>query len=107
MHTSLLHRVLSLLVAVVIAGAGAVLGTHGARPSAAVAGQGDVAGLVDIGDGRHMYLECRGQGGPTVVLISGYGNHGGVWSVASDAVPQPQVLPAVAGFTRVCAYDRP
>jgi hypothetical protein len=27
--------------------------------------------LVDIGGGRKMYLECRGAGSPTVVLISG------------------------------------
>lgn len=67
---------------------------------------GEFAGLVDIG-GRRMYLECRGQGGPTVILVSGYGNHAGVWSIDSPEVPQPQVLPAVAGFTRVCAYDRP
>jgi hypothetical protein len=25
----------------------------------------DFAGLVDIGDGRKMYLECRGIGSPT------------------------------------------
>src|SRR5215216_5767153 len=93
--------VLAVLLAV------AALGAQRTHPPVAVAGQGDVAGLVDIGHGRRLYLECRGQGGPTVVLVSGYGNHGGVWSVASDEVPQPQVLPAVAGFTRVCAYDRP
>jgi hypothetical protein len=32
------------------------------------------AGLVDIGGDRKMYLECRGAGSPTVVLISGKGN---------------------------------
>ena len=73
-------------------------------PRAAVAG--DFAGLVDIG-GRRLYLECRGTGSPTVVLVSGYGNHGGIWSVQSEELPQPPVRPAVAGFTRVCAYDRP
>ena len=70
--------------------------------------QADFAGLVDIGGGRKMYLECRGQGTPTVVLVSGYGDTGGVWSVDVPGFPQqPHVLPAVAGFTRVCAYDRP
>ena len=29
------------------------------------------AGMVDIGGGRKIYLECRGTGSPTVVLISG------------------------------------
>ncbi len=69
--------------------------------------QADFAGLVDIGGGRQMYLECRGQGTPTVVLVSGYGDTGRIWSVDAPGLPQPHVLPAVAGFTRVCAYDRP
>src|SRR5215212_10627193 len=33
----------------------------------------DFSGLVDIGGGRKMYMEChgKGKGSPTVVLISG------------------------------------
>ena len=69
--------------------------------------QADFAGLVDVGGGRKMYLECRGQGTPTVVLVSGYGDTARIWSVDAPGLPQPHVLPAVAGFTRVCAYDRP
>lgn len=42
-----------------------------------------------------------------MILVSGYGNYGGVWSLSTPDVPRPQVLPAVAGFTRVCADDRP
>src|SRR3982750_702682 len=38
------------------------------------AGNENFAGLVDIGGGRKMYLECRGTGSPTVVLVSGKGN---------------------------------
>jgi pimeloyl-ACP methyl ester carboxylesterase len=68
---------------------------------------GDFSGLVDIGGGRRMYLQCRGQGGPTVVLLSGGGNTGGAWTVLPDEVAPPAVLPGVAPFTRVCAYDRP
>src|SRR5215216_4348171 len=68
---------------------------------------GDFSGLVDIGDGRRMFLQCRGQGGPTVVLLSGGGNTGGAWTVLPDEVAPPAVLPGVAPFTRVCAYDRP
>jgi pimeloyl-ACP methyl ester carboxylesterase len=85
----------------------AAVAAQGAVPSARPAAQGDFAGLVDIGGGRQMYLECRGQGGPTVILVSGYPNAGGIWSVQSEELPQPPVMPAVAGFTRVCAYDRP
>lgn len=67
---------------------------------------GDFSGLVDVG-GRRMYLQCRGHGQPTVVLVSGYGNTGGAWTVLPDSVAEPAVLPGVAAFTRVCAYDRP
>lgn len=73
----------------------------------ASAATGDFAGLVDVGGGRQMFLQCRGQGGPTVVLVSGFGNTGGAWTILPDAVSPPAVLPGVAAFTRVCAYDRP
>ena len=49
---------------------------------------------VDIG-GRALYLDCRGSGGPSVVLEGG---------ISSDWAA---VQPAVARFTRVCSYDRP
>jgi pimeloyl-ACP methyl ester carboxylesterase len=73
-----------------------------------VATSGDFAGLVDIG-GRQMYLKCRGEGSPTVVLESGAGNDADIWdTVALDpATEKTAVLPGVAAFTRVCAYDRP
>jgi hypothetical protein len=32
---------------------------------------GNFAGLVDIGSGRKMYLQCRGLGTPIVVLVGG------------------------------------
>ena len=69
--------------------------------------EADVAGVFDIGGGRKMYLECWGEGSPTVVLVSGYGDTGNIWSVDAPELPRPHVLPAVAAFTRVCAYDRP
>jgi pimeloyl-ACP methyl ester carboxylesterase len=65
----------------------------------------DYAGRVDIG-GRRIYLDCRGSGGPTVILLSGYRNDADIWSVDIDPAAT-MVLPGVAGFTRVCAYDRP
>jgi pimeloyl-ACP methyl ester carboxylesterase len=61
-------------------------------------------GLVNIGGGRKMYLECMGRGSPTVILESGYRNNSAVWNFADTS---PAVLPGVAKFTRVCAYDRP
>jgi pimeloyl-ACP methyl ester carboxylesterase len=71
------------------------------RPTAA---QADIAGTFDIG-GRKMYLECTGQGSPTVVLISGGGIAADLWD--SPLGEQPTVYPTVATTTRVCAYDRP
>ena len=53
-------------------------------------------GLVDVG-GRQIYLTCQGEGSPTVVMESGGRGHSGGWHL---------VQPFVAGFTRVCAYDR-
>ena len=57
-------------------------------------------GLIDVG-GRQLYLICEGEGSPTVVMESGGGTSpsGGVqsWRI---------VQPLVAGFTRVCSYDR-
>jgi hypothetical protein len=50
------------------------------QSSAPVLASGDFAGLVEIGDGRKMYLECRGSGSPTVILESGYRNDAEIWS---------------------------
>ena len=74
-------------------------------PSAA---SGDFAGLVDIG-GRSLYLECHGTGSPTVVLVAGYRASARYWSddLLHPDAPRTMVLPGVAEFTRVCAYDRP
>src|SRR5207249_7413956 len=86
------------------------------RPMAAHAvGSGDCAGLVDIGGGRKIYLECHGTGSPTVVLISGTRGAHDDWTYLIDptshAVAQKPsesaVFPQIAKLTRVCAYDRP
>src|SRR3954469_13041880 len=66
---------------------------------------GDFAGLVDIDAGRKMYLECRGAGSPTVVLVAGLKGSAGDWSIAAPS--KPTVFADVAKLTRVCAYDRP
>jgi pimeloyl-ACP methyl ester carboxylesterase len=51
---------------------------------------------VDIG-GRTLNIHCRGDGGPTVVLVSGRTAPGYTWT------PSARVI---AAFTRVCWYDR-
>src|SRR6476620_8663382 len=69
---------------------------------------GDFSGLIDIG-GRKLYLECRGHGSPTVILEAGAYARADVWSRDNlhPAGARTMVLPGVAEFTRVCAYDRP
>ena len=70
--------------------------------------QGDFAGLVDIG-GRKIYLECSGQGSPTVVLVAGGGSSARYWTddLRAENPPWTMVFPRIAATTRVCAYDRP
>jgi pimeloyl-ACP methyl ester carboxylesterase len=52
---------------------------------------------VDIG-GRSIYLDCRGDGSPTIVLDAGMGGGADGWGT---------VLDGLARTTRTCAYDRP
>jgi pimeloyl-ACP methyl ester carboxylesterase len=102
-----LRAIASGVVARLLARAAAAA-AQGTAPAAPPAAQGDVAGLVDIG-GRRLYLECRGAGSPTVMLEAGYRDRADIWSrdLQAPAGSRPMVLPAVAGITRVCAYDRP
>jgi pimeloyl-ACP methyl ester carboxylesterase len=66
----------------------------------------DFAGLVDIGGGRKIYMECQGKGSPTVVFVAGAGDRTETWSTTREPSEQA-VLPAIAETNRVCAYDRP
>ena len=66
----------------------------------------DFAGLVDIGGGRKMYMECQGKGRPTVVFVSGAADRTETWSITQDSSKQA-VLPAIVESNRVCTYDRP
>jgi pimeloyl-ACP methyl ester carboxylesterase len=52
--------------------------------------------LVDVG-GHRLHLWCTGSGWPVVVLEAGLTGSTAGWGF---------VQPEVAGFTRVCAYDR-
>lgn len=97
--------VAALAVVTVLAGCSTARGDS--PPSAA--GPGDFAQSVDIGNGRTIWLECRGQGGPTVILESGYHDSADLWSLADVTPPVAgeAVLPGIARSHRVCAYDRP
>ena len=96
------------LIAGFLAFPAGALGQGGTPPSASpVVSGADVAGLVDIGDGRRLYLECHGSGGPTVVLEAGYRSPAAVWIENFGGVPGPMVFQGVAMQTRVCLYERP
>lgn len=76
-----------------------------------VPGDGDRSGLVDIGGGRNIYLECSDTGSPTIMLISGAGVAADNWSYTgapNDEADPPKrtgsaAYPEVARFSRVFA----
>lgn len=52
--------------------------------------------LIDVG-GHRLHAACRGTGSPLVIFESG---------IAASSLSWSLVAPAVATFTRTCAYDR-
>lgn len=74
-----LPRVSAFVLATVLATVGTLAVGPVPKATASPAATGDFSGLVDIG-GRSLYLECRGQGSPTVILESGAGGRADVWS---------------------------
>lgn len=100
-----LVRGLALAVLVVAAGCGSddaepeaesPSTTNGADSTTTTAVEG-VSEVVDIGAGRSLYLECAGEGSPTVLLEAGD---------ESDVSDWRRVVPGLATETRTCAYDR-
>jgi len=104
-------------VAIVSLAACAPAGTDSTAPtlSPTVEVRSDVEGLVDIGGDRELFATCRGEGFPTVVLISGTGGAADEWMVtlspddpsAPPAASEGSVFDRLSQVTRVCAYDRP
>lgn len=104
-------RFLSLIVLIALAiSVAPTTAAQDATPQSAAPtpANGDFAGMIDIG-GRSIYLECRGTGSPTVILIGGYRSSSMYWTtdLLHPEAPRTMVLPGVAAETRVCAYDRP
>lgn len=64
-----------------------------------------IAGFFDVGGGRRIYLECRGSGAATVVLIGGLRAAADYWN-RTDTKPIT-VMQGIGESARVCAYDRP
>jgi hypothetical protein len=54
-------------------------------------------GAFEVADGRELYLVCRGEGSPTVILEAGDESGREEWA---------RVEPEVSAVTRTCAYDR-
>ena len=52
--------------------------------------------MIDVG-GHRLHVTCSGDGRPGVFLESG---------IAASSLSWAVVQPAIARFTRVCAYDR-
>src|SRR6266508_2924677 len=52
--------------------------------------------MVDVG-GYRLHINCTGEGSPTVVIESGWGDSSASWG---------WVQPEVAKTTRICTYDR-
>ena len=50
-----------------------------------------------IVNGARMHINCTGEGSPTIVLDTGYGNNATTWE---------KVQPELSRTTRVCSYDR-
>jgi len=84
-----------------------LLATRSAHAADAPLARGDFAGLVGIGGGRSLYMECHGRGTPTVILEAGLRSRSDFWSERTGETRGATVLPGVSRFTRVCTYDRP
>ena len=87
----LLYPVVAVMAAAAVGGALETVGLAADQRTYSMPGR-----LYDVGDHR-LHLDCTGSGGPTVVLMSGLGGFSTGWA---------RIAPAVAGTTRVCAYDR-
>lgn len=67
------------------------------------------AQTVDLGDGRQLWIECLGEGEPTIILESGIHDASDYWTVSQLIEPavDPPVMQGLAETNRVCRYDRP
>ncbi|WP_292715872.1 alpha/beta hydrolase [Microbacterium sp. 13-71-7] len=74
-------------------------------PTAPPTDPAPIANLFDVGDGRRIYLECRGNGPATVILIGGLRAAADYWN-RTDTRPTT-VMQGVGEKARVCSYDRP
>lgn len=105
------RRLLGGAAAAGLGAAAGVVGGWAAAPGSASAAQltGASGRLVPVGDGREIWLESSGSGGPVLVLESGYHDGASIWSL-EDLLPPaagPLVFPGLAATNQVIAYHRP
>jgi pimeloyl-ACP methyl ester carboxylesterase len=91
-RTRWVHMILTILVVIAMLDTATVT-AQDATPTEAKS----FARKIDIG-GRSLFLNCQGQGSPTVIL-----EHAGYYGGAGDYT---RVLGRIAEITRVCVYDR-
>ena len=100
-------RISAVVLATLLAAGAAVAVGPAPNGAASPAATGDFSGRVDIG-GRSLYLECRGQGSPTVILEAGAGGRADVWSQDLEKPPgtRTMVLPGVAASPHSSAASK-
>jgi hypothetical protein len=99
------RRLALAVLVILIAGCGSDDSEPGAESPSTTAGADSttttavevVSDVVDIGDGRTLYLECAGEGSPTILLEAGDESDVNQWRL---------VMLGLAAETRTCAYDR-
>ena len=72
-------------------------GSPAVDASSIVPADGEIDGLIEVGDGRSLYLRCTGSGSPTVILEGGDGDTSASYAFAESTL---------AAETRTCVYDR-
>jgi pimeloyl-ACP methyl ester carboxylesterase len=89
--------VIASLTAACNAGDDTQTSSDGDNSTSAAPKSGALDGVVDIDDGRGLYVRCTGTGSPTVVMEGGDGDDSSSYLFAEEPV---------AEVTRACVYDR-
>ena len=107
-HEMRVHRIGILMLAAIVTACGSTDTTGSPAspstdasaspsPAAPTASPEVLEGAFEVADGRELYLVCRGEGSPTVILEAGDESGREEWA---------RVEPEISAVTRTCAYDR-
>jgi pimeloyl-ACP methyl ester carboxylesterase len=99
----------TLAIAAVLTLAACVAPSPAPTQSPDAAGSADGGRSIEIAPGRTLWIQCAGEGSPTVILESGIHDSSDIWSEIALQSPAvgPDVFTALSEHTRVCRYDRP